>query len=115
MVMVKKQAWKKCEIYNKTLPGLCTITTFLSNVSYHIHFTFRVYSLTAILWRGWDGGQVKLAMKPVTTVQDCVLTFVSVKPLDYFQLRWPKQVFQAKTQSFPNPNLASLCLNLTGP
>ena len=74
-------------------------------MSHHIHFTFRVYSPTAILWRGWDSGPVKLAMKPVTTDQDCVSTFESVKPLGYFQLWWPKQVFQAKTQSFLNANL----------
>ena len=50
-----------------------------------IMFTLYVYELTS-LWGGkGDGGEGKKADKPVTTVQDCVSTFVSETSLDIFK------------------------------
>ena len=54
--------------------------------------TLHVSDLTVIEGGGGDIGEVngKKAAKPVTTVQDCVLTSVSVKPQDTY-------MFEAKT------------------
>ena len=40
-----------------------------------LSYSLKVYNLTAMLWDGGNGGRVKLATKPVTTVQGCVSTF----------------------------------------
>ena len=47
-------------------------------------FTIHVYDLTCHIqrWRGqWLGAGDKAA-KPMTAVQDCVSTFISLKPVD---------------------------------
>lgn len=48
----------------------------------HISFALCVYELTFLLGGGEDGGET--ASKPVTTVQNCVPTFVNVKLLNVF-------------------------------
>ena len=50
-------------------------------------FTLYVYELTSIWGGKGDGGGVagEKAEKPVTTVQDCVSTFVSMTSLDIFK------------------------------
>lgn len=65
------------------------ITThlYVSYFTHHITMTLHIYELTFISEGGEDGGGVtgEKAAKPVTTVGDCVLTFVSATPLDILQ------------------------------
>ena len=49
----------------------------------HATFTLHVYGLTLTMRGGGDGGGVTGEDgKPETAVQDCVSTFLRVKPLD---------------------------------
>lgn len=61
----------------------------------HIVFILHVHNLAVISRGGVDGGgvNVKEAAKPPTAVQDCVLTFVNVKPCWTFLWR-PQDNFQ---------------------
>lgn len=53
----------------------------------HIMFRFHVYDLTFVSESGGDGGGVtgEMAAEPVTTVQDCVSTFVGVSLINIFR------------------------------
>lgn len=51
----------------------------------HVMLRLHVYYLILMSGGGGDGGGDKATRQPMTTVQECVSTFVSVKPQDMFQ------------------------------
>lgn len=76
-------------------------------------FTSHVYGPT---FTSVGGGK---ASKPKTTVQDCVPTFVKVKPLDVFNVmtgQFPSRIrcFQTKPDIFQTLTECFSRLNLTG-
>lgn len=51
----------------------------------HVMLRLHVYYLILMSGGGRDVGVDKATGQPMTTVQECVSTFVSVKPQDMFQ------------------------------
>ena len=64
---------------------LRTVLTFLQIVSYHVHITCLWPDCHIWRWSGWWRSEARKAAKRVTTVQECISTFVSEKPLDIFR------------------------------
>ena len=65
---------------------------------YHITFGLHVYDLTCQIqrWRGQWWGEGDKAAKPMTAVQDCVSTFISLKPVDILKETIPSIVYCEK-------------------